>query len=73
MRSQLAEHKLAYKGQLQCIKQFDGSNDYGSIFDAFIDDVGCNGSASLDETNAFQWRESLRSRLHEPDRGQVGY
>ena len=33
MRSQLVEHKLAYKGQLQCIKKFDGSNDYGSIFD----------------------------------------
>ena len=33
MRSQLVEHKSAYKGQLQCIKKFDGSNDYGSIFD----------------------------------------
>jgi hypothetical protein len=60
MRSQLVERMLAYKGQSQCIKQFDGSNDYGSICDASTDDVTCNGSASLDATNAFQWRESLQ-------------
>jgi hypothetical protein len=53
MRSQLVEHKLAYNGQLQCIKKFDGSNDYGSIFDAFTDDIMCDGSVSSDGTNAF--------------------
>jgi hypothetical protein len=67
------EHNLAYKGQLQCIKQFDGSNDYGSSFGASADDVGYNEWASLDGTNAFYWRGSLQFWLHESDRGQVHY
>jgi len=71
MRSQLVEHKLAYKGQVQCIKKFDGSKTMEAPLTRPLVMLRVMGRSRQTERMLFIGASRCNSRL--PDRGQVGH